>query len=71
MNQWIIIYPRGDRKIISVIEICSGLEYEINSYALASRRNFYDRQEAIDYAVQLAIDNGLTTDINGMHNYLD
>lgn len=71
MSQWIIIYPCGNRSKIGIAEICEGMEYEIEDYALASRRRFYDEREAKEYAVQLARENGLSTDMSGVHDYLD
>ncbi len=62
MSQWIIIYPCGDRKRLSIAEICFGLEYEIGDYALASRKQFYTEKEAVDYCKQLAEESGLSTD---------
>lgn len=74
MSKWIIIYPCGDRSKISTAEICSGMEYEINEYALASRQEFHDEQEAWVYARQLARDHGknyVGDGLAGDHDYLD
>lgn len=55
-----IIYPRGDRNRISVVEIPIGLSYELDDYAVASRREFTDDEEteAFSYARKLAKENG-------------
>ena len=72
MSKWIIIYPRGDRTRISTAEICEGLEYEINDYALASRQEFYEASDAYAYARKLAKDNGKAYEGEaGEHDYLD
>ncbi len=71
MSQWIVIYPRGDRTRISTAEICDGMEYEIKDYALASRQRFYTKQDADEYAVELAREHGRATELEGYNDYLD
>ncbi len=73
-STWIIIYPRGNRSILSIAEICFGMEYEKDDYAIASRREFFDdRQGAVEYCIELAKENHLKTDLAeyGHHDYLD
>lgn len=55
-----IVYPRGDRTKLSVIELVEALSYELNDYAVASRRNFPTYQEAAAYAKDLAKEHNLT-----------
>lgn len=69
-STWIIVYPNGNRKRLAIIEICDGLEYEINDYAVASRQRFLgDPDGAFEYAQSLARENGLTLDDDD--RYLD
>jgi len=50
-----IIYPRGDRSKIGVVEIPDSMSYELSDYAVASRREFHDDEgaEARRYAKKL------------------
>jgi len=71
-STWIIVYSRGNRNVLAIAEICFGMEYEKDDYAIASRKEFYDdEQGAIDYCKQLARERGLSFDIDGHHDYLD
>lgn len=68
-STYIIVYPRGDRGKLCVVEICWGLEHEINDYAIASRRRFFgDRDGARAYARELADKHGLRYEAD---DYLD
>lgn len=49
-----IIFPRGDRQKISVIELSDSMRYELSDYAVASRKEFYDIQACKEYAKELA-----------------
>ena len=73
MSTYHIVYPRGDRSKLSVVEICAGLEYELDDYAVASRETFYDRPSAYEYAISLAKVNRLTyvRDDEDPPDYLD
>lgn len=53
-STYYIIYPCGDRSKLKVVEICAGLEYELNDYAVAYRDSFYDPMDAHRTAVRLA-----------------
>jgi len=54
---YFIIFPCGDRNKISVVEIIPALSYEINDYAVASRKEFHEVEEAVEYAKNLAKEN--------------
>ena len=54
MDKYYIIYPRGDKSKLSIISLSMSLDYEISDYKLASRREFYDMEECIEYAKELA-----------------
>lgn len=49
-----IIFPKGDRTKLSVIELSEAMHYELSDYAVASRKEFYDNEECIEYALELA-----------------
>jgi hypothetical protein len=63
-----IVFPNGDRSRLSVVEIVPALEYELNDYAVASRKHFYSEREANEYARELAEKHSLTFEAEG---YLD
>jgi hypothetical protein len=63
-----IVYPCGDRSRLSVVEIVPALEYELNDYAVASRKHFYSESKANEYARELAEKYNLTFEAEG---YLD
>ena len=46
-----IIYPRGDRAVLDIVQTSS---WDADDYALASREDFEDEGDAIDYAKELA-----------------
>jgi hypothetical protein len=54
---YFIVFPSGDRNKISVVEIPPALNYEINDYAVASRKEFFEVEEAVEYAKELAVSN--------------
>ncbi len=54
---YFIIFPRGDRNKISIVELSEHMRYELNDYAVASRKEFQEVEEAIEYAKELAKDN--------------
>jgi hypothetical protein len=49
-----IIYPRGDKNEISIVELCDLMRYELSDYAVASRKEFEEQDESITYAKKLA-----------------
>lgn len=74
-SKYHIIYPRGDRSKLSVVEIVDALDYELSDYAVASRNSFTDPNEAVAYAKELAKNNGLSYEHGSLGNcvidYLD
>lgn len=67
-----IVYPRGNRNRLSVVQV---VDYEKNEWALASRREFENTEQgkaaAIEYMVELAERHGLEFDAPGYHHFLD
>jgi hypothetical protein len=65
-----IIYPRGDESLLSVAEV---RDFEVNSWALASRKEFDDEDEAWQACYDLAKMHGLAVedDRPDHHNFLD
>lgn len=53
-SRYHIIYPRGERDKLAVVEIVGALSYELNDYAVASRHDYSTYQEAANYAKSLA-----------------
>lgn len=53
-NFYFIVYPKGDKTRIRVIDLSPSNGHEKNDYALVNEINFYDHLEAISYARQLA-----------------
>jgi hypothetical protein len=70
MDYFYIIYPGGDKSCLSILETCSDMLYELDEYALASRRQFTDKDEAIKYLFELAEIHKLNTSID-KNKYLD
>lgn len=71
-----IVYPRGDRSKICVVEIVDALSYELSDYALASRNSFTDPDEAVAYAKELAKTHNIkyehgSLSSSGINDYLD
>jgi hypothetical protein len=58
-SRYHIIFPRGDRTRLSVVEIVDALSYELTDYAVASRHDFGTYSEAAKYARTLADDQAL------------
>lgn len=67
---YIIVYPCGNTKKLTVAEISEGCEHEISDYSVASRRRFNNEDDANAYAKELARDNGLILALDGPQ-YLD
>lgn len=59
---YIIIFPSGDKTKLSTTYLTSCTYYEKNDYAVASRHEFTDEDEAINYCKQLAKENNLIYD---------
>lgn len=73
-----IVYPRGDKTKLCIVNIDNACLYEIHDYAVASRKEFQDddKEEVIDYAKNLAQRHNLKLssncdEINKELNYLD
>ena len=69
-----IIYPRGDKAALKVLELTSSESHELFDYALASRHTHYDLESAVTSAKALAASNGLKYEPfkgDGMNAYLD
>lgn len=63
--KWIVVYsPFGKRESI---DISHAMDYELNDYDLASRREFDDEEEAALYAEKLSKNSGIPLLINGNH----
>lgn len=58
-SRYHIVFPRGDRTRLSVVEIVDALSYELADYAVASRHHFPDNDSATIYAKELAAANNL------------
>ncbi|MEG1369263.1 MAG: hypothetical protein RSC74_09235, partial [Hydrogenoanaerobacterium sp.] len=76
MLKYYIVYPRGDKSKLSIISLGDSDSYELADYAVASRRDFDDVLEVIEYARDLARKNGLELsssedEIKKELNYLD
>lgn len=54
---YFIIFPSGDRNKISIVELSEHMRYELSDYAVASRKEFQEVEEAVEYAKELAKDN--------------
>jgi hypothetical protein len=54
-----IIYPAADYTKLKVLFLQNALDYELNEYAVASHKYFYDFQSAEDYAKTLAKEHNL------------
>jgi hypothetical protein len=71
MNEevFFIVYPSGDKSRLSVASVYSHCMYEKSDYALASRKDFYDEKEAVEYCRKLARENNLLFDGDSKGNY--
>lgn len=71
--KYYIIYTDEDAHTLEIVEIEDSLSYEINHYIRASRRNFTDKKECIEYAKKLAKENKkiFTQELTGEDLYLD
>jgi hypothetical protein len=54
---YFIIFPSGNRDQISVVELSEHMKYELDDYDVSSRKEFYEVEEAVTYAKELAKDN--------------
>lgn len=64
-----IVYHRGNRSVLSVFEVCEGMEYELVDFDLASEQTFHSEEEAEDQARLFARQYGLQ--LHGIPQYLD
>lgn len=67
---YFIIYPSGDRTKLSVTSLNQYMLYEKSDYAVASRLEFDNSDEAVAYAKELAKEHALQY-IGDEDNYLD
>jgi hypothetical protein len=71
-NTYHLIYPRGDKKILRVLELSSALDYELSDYSVASSESFMDEDVANDYGQKLAARHGLAFEYkDGRAPYLE
>lgn len=63
-----VIYPRGDRNLLSVAWV---RDYQEDEWALASRQVFDDEEEAWEHCRKLAEENGLEVEGDSQQAYLD
>lgn len=66
-----IVFPKGDRSKLSIVELDDCMRYELSDYAVASRKEFYENEEAVQYAKKLANENNLQYEGEGDDGYLD
>lgn len=66
-----IVYPSGDRSKLTVVELLEACKYELSDYAVASRKEFTDKDEAVEYARKLATENDLIYYSTEGNDYLD
>ena len=56
---YFICYPRGDKNLLTVIDLASATQYEKNEWDVTTPHEFDNRNEAIAHARGLARDYGL------------
>ena len=74
MDKYYIIYPKGDKTRLSIISLCPSSEHEIFDYRVASREEFYDIDECMEYDNHLARKHNLQLEKfkkEGEEDYLD
>lgn len=74
--RYFIVYPRGDKTKLSIISLGYNSLYELDDYAVASRKDFLDIEDAVEYAKDLAKKHNLELnsserEIQKAINYLD
>lgn len=57
---YFICYPKGDKSKIKVIDESETLRYEKDNFSIVNDLEWYNAQEAIEYAKKLAEQNNLT-----------
>lgn len=62
MDKYYIVYPKGDKTRLSIISLSPSSEHELYDYKVASRQEFYDMEECIEYAKNLARKHNLQLD---------
>lgn len=70
IEKYFIIYPGGDRTKLSVTSLTGYTYYEKGDYAVASRHEWDNVEEAVTYAKNLAKENKLQY-IGDNNDYLD
>lgn len=66
MLSWMVIYPRGNRKLLDIAQV---RDYEKSEWDLASQQEFDDEDECREYMKQLGDRHGIRYD--GDTAYLD
>jgi hypothetical protein len=69
MPTYHIIYPRGDRSKLNVLQCFN--DHEVLEYDVASRSTFYSFKEAYDYGKKLAQNHGKEFVAKLTNEYLD
>lgn len=58
-DQYIIVFPGSNKNRLSIVCLEQCNTYQLDEYDRASRHLFYDPQDVVDYAQQLALKNNL------------
>ena len=70
-HYYYIVYPSGDKSKLTVVELSETCKYELNDYAIASRKEFITELEATEYARKLANKYALVYCGSSSNDYLD
>ena len=54
MDKYYIVYPAGEVNALCIISLSSSSAHELVDYKLASRKEFCDMKECIEYAKELS-----------------
>lgn len=58
-DQYIIVYPGGNRQRLSIVRVEQSRMHELDEYDRASRHLFHEAQEVVSYAQSLALKHNL------------
>lgn len=67
MTHWMVIYPQGNRNLISVAQV---IDYQKDDWALASLKEFSDEKEVVIYARKLSKESGIALDPSPLSTHL-
>lgn len=70
-TKFYIIFARGDRNSLMILELTIGNEFELENYIVASRRDFSSYDEAYEYAAELAKKHNKSLESENKNTYLD